>query len=281
MSALGGRKGPRLAPTWRSEHLSIIAPSNVNLSAQPISSSDLEIWRERYRKETRGQIVHDSLHKRAGWTVSHELRVGSTVVGYGSMAIGGPWTGKPTVYEFFIEPEFRTKAFALFDTYRKASGAREFEAQTNDALLTILLHTYGNEIVCDKIVFDDKVATSISKKGATLQRETNESTDRACIAQRQGGTKWRLEAEGAVIATGGVNFHYNPPYGDIYMEVADGFRRQGWGAYFVQELKRITYELGQIPCARCNTTNVASRLTLQGAGFVPCGNILIGSIAES
>jgi hypothetical protein len=195
------------------------------------------------------------------------------------MAIAGPWTGKPTIFEFFILPEFRTQAFALFEAYRNECGARGFEVQTNDILLTIMLHAYGRDIISDKIVFEDKLETFISKKGATLQRETSESADRACIAQREGGTKWRLDTEGNVIASGGVNFHYNPPYGDIYMEVSEGFRRQGWGAFFVQELKRITYELGQVPCARCNTANVASRMTLQRAGLVPCGHILIGSVS--
>ena len=144
-----------------------------------------------------------------------------------------------------------------------------------------MLHAYGRGIVSEKIVFEDKSATFFSRNGATLRRESSDSADRSCIAQRQGGTTWKLEAEGAVIATGGINFHYNPPYGDIYLDVSEGFRRQGWGAYFVQELKRITYELGQVPCARCNTTNVASRMTLQRAGFVPCGHILLGSVSES
>jgi GNAT superfamily N-acetyltransferase len=254
---------------------------DVNLSTQPLSLSDLEVWRERYREETKGQIVHDSLHRRAGWTSSHQLRVGSTFAGYGSMAIAGPWSGKPTIYEFYVVPDYRTQAFSLFETYLAASGAREFEVQTNDSLLTIMLHAYGRGIVSEKIVFEDKVSTSISMKGAMIRRETSDDADRACIAQRQGGTKWRLEMEGAVVATGGINFHYNPPYGDIYMEVAEGFRRRGLGAFFVQELKRITYELGQIPCARCNTTNIASRQTIQRAGFAPCGHILLGSVAES
>jgi predicted GNAT family acetyltransferase len=207
--------------------------------------------------------------------------VDAAAVGYGSMAIAGPWAGRPTIYEFFVIPDYLPQAFVLFETYRATCGAREFEVQTNDSLLTIMLHAYGRSIVSDKIVFEDKVATFISKQGARLQRETTDSADRASIALRQGGTKWRLETEGMVVATGGVNFHYNPPYGDIYMEVSEGFRRQGWGGYFVQELKRVAYELGQVPCARCNTTNIASRMTLQRAGFVPCGHILLGSVAES
>jgi hypothetical protein len=50
----------------------------------------------------------------------------------------------------------------------------------------------------------------------------------------------------------------------------------GLGAYFAQELKRIAYEMGGIPAARCDTDNVASRKTLQKAGFVPFAHILVG-----
>jgi hypothetical protein len=43
-------------------------------------------------------------------------------------------------------------------------------------------------------------------------------------------------------------------------------------------LKRICYEGGSVPCARCNPDNVASRKTLQKAGFVPCAHILHGTL---
>jgi len=58
------------------------------------------------------------------------------------------------------------------------------------------------------------------------------------------------------------------------MDVVERFRRRGLGAFLVQELKRVAYELGRIPCARCNPDNVASRMTLQKAGFVPHAHIL-------
>ena len=77
-----------------------------------------------------------------------------------------------------------------------------------------------------------------------------------------------------VVANGGILYHYNRPYGDIYMEVAEAYRRRGIGSYFVQELKRICYEGGSIPCARCNPDNTASRKTLQKAGFVPYALLL-------
>src|SRR6185503_8186047 len=111
-----------------------------------------------------------------------------------------------------------------------------------------------------------------------LRQVTAEEEIRNCLEHRQGGGEWLLELDGTVAAKGGILFHYNRPYGDIYMEVTESFRRRGLGSYLVQELKRECYELGAIPCARCNPTNIASRQTLQRAGFVPFAHILIGSI---
>ena len=94
---------------------------------------------------------------------------------------------------------------------------------------------------------------------------------------RSGIGCWRLKAK--IAATGGILFHYNRPYGDIYMEVAEPFRKRGLGCYLVQELKRVCYEQGSVPAARCSLTNIASRKTLQKAGFVPCGHLLTGSVS--
>jgi GNAT superfamily N-acetyltransferase len=87
-----------------------------------------------------------------------------------------------------------------------------------------------------------------------------------------------IELDGDVAATGGILFHYNRPFGDIFMETAEPFRRRGLGSFLVQELKRVCYEGGYVPAARCNVDNMASVRTLQRAGFVPCAHILKGSI---
>ena len=81
-------------------------------------------------------------------------------------------------------------------------------------------------------------------------------------------------------ATGGILFHYNRPFGHIHLEVAEPFRRRGLGSFLVQELKRVCYEGGHVPAARCNIDNIASQRTLQKAGFVPCGHILKGSVTH-
>ena len=79
-----------------------------------------------------------------------------------------------------------------------------------------------------------------------------------------------------VVATGGFLTHYNPPYADIYMEVDEAHRRRGYGSYLIQELKRVCYETGRIPAARCDVSNAGSRSTLEKAGLLPCARLLTG-----
>ncbi len=250
----------------------------MQFHAKPSSSDAILPLRTRQREEMNCQIVHDSIHRREGWTVSHLLDCNGVAVGFGSVAIGGPWKDKPTIFEFYVWPEYRSRAFVLFETFLAASGARFFEVQNNDVLLTVMLHTYGRDIASEKIVFADKFTTAHPAPGATLRATTQEEEIRAALERRQGGGEWTLEMDRKVVAKGGILFHYNRPYSDIYMEVLEPFRRRGLGSYLVQELKRVCYELGAIPCARCSPTNIGSRRTLQSAGFVPFAHILNATI---
>ncbi len=143
-----------------------------------------------------------------------------------------------------------------------------------------MLHTYASDVASESVVFHDKITTALPANGATLRCQTSEKQTREDMKRRQGGPEWLLELDGKVAGKGGILFHYNLPYGDIYMEVAEPFRRRGLGSYLVQELKRAAYELDAIPAARCSPTNAASRRTLQRAGFVPFAHLLTGIIRE-
>lgn len=253
----------------------------MRTTATPTSPDAVLPLRVRHRQEMNCQVVHDSIHRRTGWTNTYALHADDTLAGFASVAIGGPWTGKPTIFEFYVLPGNRGRAFDLFEGLLDASGARLMEVQSNDALLAVMLHTYARGIATESIVFRDGVATALAANGASLQQVTTDEDTRAAIAERQGGTEWRLQADGETVATGGILFHYNEPYGDVYMDVAEPFRRRGFGSYLVQELKRIAYELGSIPAARCNPDNVPSRRTLQKAGFVPYAHILNGTIPHT
>lgn len=91
--------------------------------------------------------------------------------------------------------------------------------------------------------------------------------------------EWGLDRAGRIVATGGLLFHYNPPYGDLFMEVAPDQRGRGLASYLVQELRRIGREGGHIPAARCDLSNAASRRALERGGMRACGQIVRGAIA--
>ena len=236
--------------------------------------------RARYRQEMNCQIVHDSIHTREGWSLTYALSLASVVVGFGSVAIAGPWKDKPTIFEFYVLPVHRHRALDLFEAFVAACGARLMEIQSNDALLAVMLHTYARDIWSEKIVFADGFTTAHRANGAVLQQVTSDEEIRLSIAERAGGGEWLLQIEGESAGKGGILFHYNPPYSDVYMEIAEPFRRRGFGAYLVQELKRLAYQLGSIPAARCSPDNRPSRKTLQKAGFVPYAHMLNGSMAR-
>ena len=243
--------------------------------------AEIALLRDAYRREMQSQIVHDSIHDRAGWTVEYAFADGDRLIGYGSVAVAGPWRDKPTVYELYLEPEFRLRAFELFDAFLTASEAQAFEVQTDDTLSTMLCLTYARDIGTERIVFCDGATTSHYSNGVTLRCVTPADEIQQSIAERAGGGEWVVEIEGTIVARGGLLFHYNRPYADVYMSVEEPYRRRGIGSYLVQELKRLCYELGARPAARCDTTNEPSRRTLQRAGMVPFAHILFGSFSRN
>ncbi|WP_446745242.1 GNAT family N-acetyltransferase [Silvibacterium acidisoli] len=233
----------------------------MNFSAKPVTVDDISHWRNLRREEMHCQVLHDSFHGRAGWTEPYQLEVDGEPAGYGALVVDGPWKGTRTLFEFYVLPAYREKLFDLFNALISSSGATAMRAQTNDKILTVMLHTWARSVSTEKIVFEDARTTHLPANGSRFIR-------------REAEGDWALEMEGTVIATGGIMYHYNRPYVDLYMEVVETYRRRGYGAYFVQELKRTSYEQGSIPCARCDAGNVASRSTLMKAGFAPCGNLL-------
>jgi GNAT superfamily N-acetyltransferase len=246
------------------------------ITAQPCELESLLALRDMYRLEMSCQIIHDSIHSRAGWTQEYSLKIDEVQVGYGSVVIAGPWRGAPALYEFFVAGPYRLKVFELFAALRTACAARRMEAQSNDVLTTVMFQTYVANVVTESILFRDEVTTNLAPAGAKFRTATAE--DSLDVSSQQLPWHGVVEVDGVVAATGGILFHYNRPYGDIYMDVREEFRQRGLGSFIVQELKRVCHEGGFKPGARCSPKNVASQRTLQKAGFVPYGNMLVGDL---
>jgi GNAT superfamily N-acetyltransferase len=258
-------KGSRLGPLFG---------RNMNIDVSLVPLEVILPLRELYRQEMNCQIVHDSWHRR-GFTDSYLIKLDGGVAGYGSVGGVGD-EPKDLIKEFYVLPVHRAAAMAMFRRLAAASGARRVEAQTNDTLLTLMLFDCADAIESETILFHDAITTSLSVPGATFRKVAEKDEGKVFDHSHEPVGDWLIEAEGQIAATGGMFYHYNVPYGDIFMEVAVPFRQRGYGSYLVQELKRTCYELGKIPAARCHVSNVASRATLQKAGLLPCARILRG-----
>jgi hypothetical protein len=98
----------------------------MRATATPTQASAVLPLRVDYRREMNCQIVHDSIHRRPGWTKTYELSIDDASAGFGTVAIGGPWTGEPTICRrrsnsdsgsnnCFFRTELRSTEIALLD----------------------------------------------------------------------------------------------------------------------------------------------------------------------
>jgi GNAT superfamily N-acetyltransferase len=253
----------------------------MSIAARICKLDELAQLRGNYREEMHCQVIHDSIHTRPGWTIEYALDLDGILVGYGSVAVLGPWTTTHALYEFYVKQDFRLRIFDLFAALRDACSATMMETQTNDPFLSILLHTFGQNIRTEAILFEDLFETHLAPEGARFRAaEPGDEAPLTALALDD-SAEWLVTWNGNIAGAGGILYHYNRPYGDIYMKIAEPFRRRGLGAYLVQELKVACRTTGSVPAARCNIANLASRKTLQKAGFVPCGNLITADITKT
>jgi GNAT superfamily N-acetyltransferase len=252
----------------------------MDIAVRASELSEIAPLRERYREEMNCQIIHDSIHVRPGWTREYLLTQAGVAFGYGSVAVDGPWRDTPALYEFYVQRERRTSIFDLFAALLPVCGAQMIETQSNAPLLSTMLHTFTRNIRAESILFEDSFQTSYRPQGAAFRAATKDDTAELAHRGLDEGVQCVVTMDGEIAGAGGVLYHYNRPYGDIYMDIAEAYRRRGLGAYLVQELKALCRAGGSVPAARCDVANLPSRKTLQKAGFVPCGNILAGDLPD-
>jgi GNAT superfamily N-acetyltransferase len=250
----------------------------MQISVRVCELDEIKPLRERYREEMNCQIIHDSIHVRPGWTIEYALDLGGAAVGYGSVAVAGPWTKSHALYEFYVKQDSRRQVFQLFEALLAACGAATIETQTNDPFLTVMLHTLAQSVRAEAILFEDRFETQFMPEGCGFRTTGADDVEHMRMLELDETAGWVVTLNGSIAGAGGVLYHYNRPYGDIYMRIAEPFRRRGLGAYLVQELKAACRAGGSVPAARCSITNMASRRTLQKAGFVPCGNLIAGDL---
>jgi GNAT superfamily N-acetyltransferase len=249
----------------------------MKIDVQLVEYSDIEPLRDLYRQEANCQIINDSALRR-GLATPYLVQADGRVAGYGAV-----WTKhyEGRLMEFYTIPSRRADALSMLREILAVSGATHMEAQTNQRQMLTLLYDCAHNITEESILFEDAVTTQLPAPDAVFRPATSAEKEAIFPHHREPIGDWVIETGGRMVATGGALYHYNPPYCDLYMEVSEAHRRKGYGSYLVQELKRVCYENGKCPAARCSPDNFASRLTLEKAGFLPCGHLLVGDIKSA
>jgi GNAT superfamily N-acetyltransferase len=248
----------------------------MQIDIQRAAYLEVEAMRELYRHEARCQIIRDS-HLRRGLADPYLIRVNGRLCGYGGISNKAPHR----LIEFYVQPAMRRFASPLLRELLAASGATAMAAQTNMPLMLMLLYECAQDITREAILFEDAEMTHHTCTQGVFRQATLADSATIFPHHHEPVGDWVIDTAEGIVATGGFLTHYNPPYGDIFMEVRESARQRGFGRYLVQELKRVCYEAGKKPAARCDPTNMASRRTLESAGLLPCGYLLTGRIEVS
>lgn len=248
----------------------------MQIDIQRAAYPDVEAMRELYRHEAGCQIIHDS-HLRRQLADPYLILVNGRLCGYGGVSNNAP----QRLIEFYVQPAMRRFASTLLRELLAASRATAMAAQTNIPLMLMLLYEFAQDITREAILFEDAEMPHHTCTQGVFRQATPADAATIFPHHHEPVGNWVIDTAEGIVATGGFLTHYNPPYGDIFMEVRESARQRGFGRYLVQELKRVCYEAGKKPAARCDPMNTASRRTLESAGLLPCGYLLTGRIAVS
>ncbi|RYU96045.1 GNAT family N-acetyltransferase [Emticicia agri] len=246
----------------------------MNFKAAKVSLQDILPYRDLYLQEMNRQIRYNACHQR-GWSDSYLLYADEIIIGYGAVK-GQEIADRDTIFEFYLLPLYQHLATRIFAVLAHVSEAKYIEPQSNALLLTTMLYEFGTNIRAEAILFEDDRVTRLSVPDVVFRsKEEYESTFGKKV---EDGSGFVLEKGGEVIGSGDFLLHYNKPFADLYMEVAEGHRNKGLGAYLIQELKKVCYLAGRIPAARCNINNKASKATLLKGGLRVSGCMLLGEV---
>ncbi len=243
----------------------------MQLNVHPTGLEEIRAFRTMFLHENQFQFVCNKCHD-YGWADTWLFEMDGVSVGYGSVWGTDRRQDRDTIFEFFLIPHYRRHATAIFEEFRNLSKAIWIECQSNDIFLTTMLHRFCENSFAEAILFEDHFQTDFTLPGVLFRRRTDDDP------MDGDDSEYVVVANGEIVASGGLMLNYNIPYADLYMQTREAFRCRGYATFLVQELKRVAYEMGRVPAARCNVSNRISQATLEKAGLRVCGFRLKGAL---
>lgn len=242
----------------------------MRITVRKCSLEEILHFRNQFLHENNFQFVCNKCHD-YGWADTFLFSTDDVKIGYGAVWGTDRREDRDTIFEFFIIPSFRKHTHSIFPKFAAFTNATYIESQSNDFLLTSMLYQYASNIRAEAILFEDHYPTDFAIPDTIFRprKFDDDSGD---------DSDFFLEADGRIVASGGLMLNYNFPYADIYMQVNEPFRQKGYGSFIVQEIKKVAYAAGRVPAARCNIDNKLSKTTLEKAGLRICGFRLKGDV---
>ncbi|HLO99597.1 MAG TPA: GNAT family N-acetyltransferase [Fimbriimonas sp.] len=226
--------------------------------------------RELFRLAANCQIVKWA-HLSRGFAYPVMIEAAGQQLGYGVVQTTEP---EEMLIEWFSpDPDDSQK---VFDAILEFTTVPLVTYQTNFPFVESVLNDHIISKEPGPILFEVGTRTEKSIPDAEFRRKRVDDKIFAHTTEPEG--EWVIEWRGEVVATGGYFTHYNPPFADLYMEVAPKFRRMGFGSLMVHELVTVIEGTGFTPSARCNPNNLASAECLQSAGMTVCGQLITARI---
>jgi hypothetical protein len=229
-----------------------------------------------FLQESNFQVRYDSCHWR-GWADEYVFIVDDVQIGYGSVKGQDDLKDRNAIFEFYLVPAFRNRAATIFAELIKVSGVIYIECQTNDLLLLGMMYEFAKYIFSDVILFKAGAVTHHRFDEVIFRKKLE--TDRLFDHHSEPEGDYVIEKNGEIVASGGFLLHYNKPFADLYMEVQSSHRKNGYGSFLIQEVKKACYLAGRVPAARCGIANPASKATLIKGGMEIAGYMLTGEVA--
>lgn len=230
--------------------------------------SDIQGFRVLFLNEMKAQFIHDKCHM-YDWSDDYLFTFDGVNVGYGCVWGIDNRQDRDTIFEFYLMPAYRNYQTVFMQELIRVSAVTTLECQTNDPNTSKVFFENAHQIEAQSILFHDSFSTQWSFGDLQVEDKLN-------LHDISGERRLELTRRGETVASGGLMLNYNPPFADVYVDVPEVHRRQGYGSLLVQEAKRLAYAMGRVPVARCRVSNHVSKDMLTRAGFRPCGYWLVG-----
>ena len=195
--------------------------------------------------------------------------------------------------QFYLLPKYMDIGVEIFAKFKHRYKVKKGMVGTNNPIYLslalhfmkdLVIHTYLFDLVKEKIDF---------VKEGTLRKCTPSDLERIvvfCQYSIGAPATWLfsyigdlidkneiyvLEKEDHIIGTCEVRKSIaNPKYADIGMIVSPDFRKQGYGAFLLNEAKNIAIKMNKTPICSCEKDNIGSMKSIQKCGFASLYQLL-------